>query len=90
MRIYLLHYSCPPVVGGVEEVVHQQTNLFHRYFRTVKVFSVSGKQLNSYIPVEINLLLGSRNPKILHTHEKLLAKGNTSLLDKYTLQKYQY
>ncbi len=65
----LLHYSCPPVVGGVEEIVRQQASLFHRYFHPVKIIAGNGAQFSSDFPVEINPLLASRNPKILTLHK---------------------
>jgi len=67
--IALLHYSCPPVVGGVEEVVRQQASLFHRYYHPVKIFAGAGGQFTHEYRVEINPLLGSRNPKILNSHQ---------------------
>jgi len=67
-NIALLHYSCPPVVGGVEEIVRQQASLFHRHYLTVKILAGSGGQFAHEYRVEINPLLGSRNPKILNFH----------------------
>ncbi|MBW1679318.1 MAG: glycosyltransferase [Deltaproteobacteria bacterium] len=66
LNIALLHYSCPPVVGGVEEVVRQQASLFHRHYHTVKIFTGRGGQFAHEYQVEINPLLGSRSPKILN------------------------
>ncbi|MDA2924378.1 glycosyltransferase family 4 protein [Acidobacteria bacterium AH-259-A15] len=90
MNIALLHYSCPPVVGGVEEVVHQQASLFHRYFHNVKVLAGRGKQLTTDFPVEINPLLGSRCPQILKVHQALLESGNRRELDCSVRDIHQY
>ena len=68
-NIALLHYSCPPVVGGVEEVVRQQAALFHRHFHPVKVFAGQGSGFAAGIPVEINPRLGSQHPEISRLQE---------------------
>jgi glycosyltransferase involved in cell wall biosynthesis len=70
--IALLHYSCPPVVGGVEEVIRQQALLFHRYYYPVKVFAGAGNQFGQEFEVEIHPLLGSRNPDILSVQKDAL------------------
>jgi hypothetical protein len=56
-NIALLHYSCPPVVGGVEEIIRQQASLFQRFYHNIKVFSGIGGAFSKYIDVEINPLL---------------------------------
>ncbi len=78
LNIALLHYSCPPVVGGVEEVIRQQALLFRRYFNHVKVFAGSGSQFGE-CPVEINPILGSRNRKVLKAH-RLAIEGRYDAL----------
>jgi glycosyltransferase involved in cell wall biosynthesis len=64
-KIAILHYSCPPVVGGVEEIVRQQASLFDRYHHSVEVYSGSGSQFTQNYAVELNLVLSSRHPEIL-------------------------
>lgn len=90
MNIALLHYSCPPVVGGVEEVIRQQANLFFRYFNNVKIFAGNGKQFTDHIPVEINPLLGSRNPEIEEAHDLLKNNKDDSLIMRYKKDIYRY
>lgn len=63
--IAILHYSCPPVVGGVEEIIRQQAFLFQRYFHPVKIFAGTGSQFSDKIPVEINPLLSSQKDDII-------------------------
>ena len=63
--VALLHYSCPPVVGGVEEVVRQQASLFLRHYHPVKVIAGAGEGFAEGCAVEINPKLGSRNERIL-------------------------
>lgn len=71
LNISLLHYTCPPVVGGVEEIIRQQASLFSRNYHHVKVFAGLGGPANQNYEVEINPLLGSRNPEILHLQNHL-------------------
>ncbi len=70
LKIAILHYSCPPVVGGVEEVVRQQAQLFHRYGHSVKIIAGTGRQFNEEILFEFNPLLSSRNEEILKAIER--------------------
>jgi glycosyltransferase involved in cell wall biosynthesis len=70
-KIALLHYSCPPIVGGVEEIVRQHASLFTRYKHTVKLFAGDGERFTDEYDIEINSLLSSRNPKILRIHREL-------------------
>lgn len=69
LKIAILHYSCPPVVGGVEEVVRQQAQLFHRYGHPVKIIAGTGRQFNEEILFEFNPLLSSRNEEIMKALE---------------------
>jgi glycosyltransferase involved in cell wall biosynthesis len=69
LKIAMLHYSCPPVVGGVEEVVRQQAQLFHRYGHSVKIIAGTGRQFSEEIHFEFNPLLSSRNEEILKALE---------------------
>ncbi len=86
--IALLHYSCPPVIGGVEEIVRQQSSLFHRYYYPVKIFAGAGNQFTDEYEVEINPLLGSRHEKILHLQKRLLDDANE--LRMFTEEIYSY
>ena len=70
-NIALLHYTCPPIVGGVEEIVHQQASLFNRYYHNVKIFTGSGGIFDNRCEVEINPLLGSRNEQVLKAHQAI-------------------
>lgn len=58
--IALLHYSCPPTVGGVEEVLRQQALLLHRHGHPVRVLAGQGSDLGAGIDLTIDPLLGSR------------------------------
>ena len=53
-NIALLHYSGPPVVGGVEEIVRQQASVFHRFYHRVKIFVGQGSVFSDMFEVEVN------------------------------------
>jgi len=76
-HIALLHYSCPPVVGGVEEVLYQQACQFHHHGHRVRVFAGAGERFTREYPVEINPLLGSRSPDVQEAHRALAAGDST-------------
>lgn len=65
INVAILHYSCPPVIGGVEEIVRQQASLLYRYYHPVKVIAGSGSQFTEDFAIEINPLFSSRHPEIL-------------------------
>ena len=88
-NVALLHYSCPPIVGGVEEVVREQAHLLTGYYHNVKVFSGDGGRFYENIEVELNPLLGSRNKDIIKAHEESKA-GNTKVLESLSKDIYNY
>jgi glycosyltransferase involved in cell wall biosynthesis len=53
LSIGILHYSCPPVIGGVEEVIENHALLLRRYGFPVKVVVGKGEEFNEDIPVEV-------------------------------------
>ncbi len=63
-NIAILHYSCQPVVGGVEEIVRQQASLFQRYHHPVKVLAGMGDYFQPGIDVELNPFYSSQHPEI--------------------------
>jgi len=81
-KIVLLHYSCPPVVGGVEEVLSQQAKVFSKRGNKVKVLAGAGERFLNNVDVETTPLLGSRNDEIVRLHEKAVEREDTEpLLD---------
>ena len=73
INIAILHYSCPPVVGGVEEIVRQQACLLHRHYHLVKIIAGNGSQFTEDFAIEINPLLSSRHPEILKLQQDTVA-----------------
>ena len=70
-RIALLHYTCPPIVGGVEEIIRQHASLFKRHNHTVKVFAGDGTIFADEYDVQIYPLLSSRNPRVIQIQNRL-------------------
>jgi len=65
MNIALLHYSAPPVVGGVESVMGQHARLMATAGHQVRIIAGRGDRLNADIPFVHLPLAGSRHAEIL-------------------------
>lgn len=85
--VALLHYTSPPVVGGVEEILRQQAMLLHRHRWFARVFSGKGEPFEG-IPFEKIPLLHALHPDILHAHEKL-QQGETESFEKLSHYLYE-
>ena len=72
-HVAFLHYSAPPVVGGVESVIHAHAHLLIRYGYTVSV--IAGRGEPKALPEGTELisipLLDSQNEAILTASEQL-------------------
>ena len=88
LRIGILHYSCPPVVGGVEEVVRQHAFILHRLGQSVSILAGMGEVFTDLFPVRIELLLGSKNPSILKAQKQSI-NGNHKHIKQLTSKIYQ-
>lgn len=53
MNIALLHYTCPPVIGGVETVLSQQARLLAAGGHRVMVLCGQGQPFARHVPVRI-------------------------------------
>jgi len=88
MPIGILHYSCPPVVGGVEQVLSQQASILHRLGQSISVLSGMGEVYTNAFPVRLEPLLGSNHPAIIKAHEQL-KEGNHRDIRELTNRIYQ-
>jgi glycosyltransferase involved in cell wall biosynthesis len=75
MKIILLHYTAPPVVGGVETVLARQARQLSRAGHQVKILAGRGQAWDANIPVETVNLLDTRHPQVLRT-KSALDSGN--------------
>jgi len=74
MKIALLHYSAPPVVGGVESVLAHHANLMAKSNHEVIILAGRGEAFEGRVGVHILPKLGSRHPEVM-TVKALLDKG---------------
>jgi glycosyltransferase involved in cell wall biosynthesis len=65
MNIALLHYTCPPVIGGVETVLGQQARLLAANGHRVVVLCGKGQPFTSGVPVQLVPELSSDDPSQL-------------------------
>jgi glycosyltransferase involved in cell wall biosynthesis len=65
LHIALLHYSVPPIVGGVESVLAHHARLFSVAGHTVHLFAARGDGLSADIPLIQLPLIDSRHPWVL-------------------------
>ncbi|HEX9028713.1 MAG TPA: hypothetical protein VF823_06030, partial [Anaerolineales bacterium] len=73
MRVQLLHYSAPPVVGGVESVIGQHARLISTDpdGHQVSILAGRGAQTDPAVPF-INLpLVDSRHPEVMAVKAEL-------------------
>jgi mannosylglucosylglycerate synthase len=71
MRIALLHYSAPPVVGGVESILGQHARLMADAGHQVRILAARGEQTDPRIPFLCLPLADSRHPDILEVKAEL-------------------
>ncbi len=71
MKITLLHYSAPPVVGGVESVMEHHASLMQNDGHQVQIVAGRGRQADLRIPFVSIPLVDSRHPDILSMKEEL-------------------
>ncbi len=74
MKIALLHYSSPPIVGGVESVLAHHARLMTRAGHQVTIFAGRGERFDERIAVRVLPRLDSRHPQVL-TVKKQLDEG---------------
>jgi mannosylglucosylglycerate synthase len=63
--IALLHYSAPPIVGGVESVLAQQARLMRQAGHTVRIIAARGAAPSADIAFVSLPLIDSRHPRVL-------------------------
>jgi mannosylglucosylglycerate synthase len=63
--IALLHYSAPPIVGGVESVLAQQARLMRQAGHQVRIIAARGAAPSADIAFASLPLIDSRHPRVL-------------------------
>ncbi len=72
-RIALLHYTAPPVVGGVEAVLGAQARLLARVGHEVRIVVGRGRSTAAGVPLVRIPLLDTREPRIAAARTALAA-----------------
>ena len=75
MKIALMHYSSPPIVGGVESVLAQHARLMTKAGHNVIILAGRGKTFDPRIPVHLLPRLDSRHAEVMKV-KRDLDKGN--------------
>ena len=75
MKIALLHYSSPPIVGGVESVLAHHARLMNKAGHQVTIIVGRGKSYDERFPVHVFPRMDSRHPDVMQV-KSLLDKGN--------------
>lgn len=78
MRIAILHYASPPVVGGVESTIAYHARGLAGLGYTVRVISGSGGDFDERVETCIDPLFGSKQPEVLAVKQELDAGQVTS------------
>jgi glycosyltransferase involved in cell wall biosynthesis len=71
MNIALLHYSVPPIVGGVESVIAHHARLMNEDGHSVSMIAARGESLGEKIPLVRLPLADSRHERVLQVKEQL-------------------
>ena len=71
MNIAILHYSVPPVVGGVESVIAHHARLMTADRRSGRLVAARGESLNEQIPLTRIPLADSRHARVLRVKAQL-------------------
>lgn len=73
MKIALLHFTAPPLAGGVETIIARQARQLVRSGHLVHVLAGRGEVWDAHIPVEILPHLDVRHPLVLKARASLSA-----------------
>lgn len=71
MNVAILHYSVPPVVGGVESVIAQHARLMFADGHSVRLIAGRGESLTEQIPLTILPIADSRHPRTAEMKKEL-------------------
>jgi len=71
MNIAILHYSVPPIVGGVESVIAHHARLMSADGHSVRLIAARGESLGELIPLTIIPLADSRHSRITEMKDEL-------------------
>lgn len=71
MNIAILHYSVPPIVGGVESVIAHHAQLMSAGGHSMRLIAARGESLDEQIPLTIIPLADSRHDRVAKMKDQL-------------------
>jgi len=71
MNIAILHYSVPPIVGGVESVIAHHARMMAADGHSVRLVAARGESLSEQVPLIKVPLADSRHERVSHVKEQL-------------------
>lgn len=71
MKVALLHYSVPPIVGGVESVIAHHARQMSAHGHAVRLIAARGESLNGHIPLVKIPFADSRHERVIRVKEPL-------------------
>ncbi|MCJ7434197.1 MAG: glycosyltransferase [Anaerolineales bacterium] len=71
MKVAILHYSVPPIVGGVESVIAHHARLMSANGHSVRLIAARGESLNERIPLTAIPLADSQHERVAKMKEQL-------------------
>lgn len=77
MKIAILHYSVPPIVGGVESVIAHHARLMSVDGHSVRLIAARGSSMSDQIPLMYVPLADSRHERVTTINEEL-KRGETT------------
>ena len=69
--VAILHYTCPPTVGGVEILMGVHARLFSEAGYPTRVITGRGEPFRADVPVVVIPSLYSKDPKLLDVNDRL-------------------
>ncbi|MBK9779666.1 MAG: glycosyltransferase family 4 protein [Anaerolineales bacterium] len=81
MNIAILHYSVPPIVGGVESVIAHHARLMSADGHSVRLIAARGSAMSEQIPLTYIPLADSRHERVAQVKTQLDRGEATSDLD---------
>jgi glycosyltransferase involved in cell wall biosynthesis len=77
----ILHFTCPPIVGGVELLMGQHAELLLEHGYRPSVLAGRGARFNKAVPVTLLPALDSKYPALLAVNDELKAGQVTARFD---------
>jgi glycosyltransferase involved in cell wall biosynthesis len=79
--IGILHFTCPPIVGGVELLMGQHADLLLEHGYAVRVLAGRGGRFDRRVPVTLLPALDSKYPALLTVNDELKAGEVTATFE---------